>query len=102
MKEKEENEKIMGTISFNELDELVKKTGKSNKQFKEQYDAIVAKYAGNIVAVSADGKIASIPFTDNILEAKKNFEVLKKKLGEENMGTASISYIPKPDETLLL
>lgn len=54
------------------------------------------------MAVSADGKIASIPFTDNILEAKKNFEVLKKKLGEENMGTASISYIPKPDETLLL
>lgn len=28
MKEKEEKEKIMGTISFNELDELVKKQEK--------------------------------------------------------------------------
>ena len=69
---------------------------------EEAREVIIAeKYAGCIVAV-ANGKMASVPFTDDISEAKQNFETLEREIGKENMRGARISYISKPDETLML
>ena len=102
MEDKERIEKLLGAINLKELDELITKTNESNKLFKERYREFVTKYAGKIVAITPEGKIAHIPFTPNITEAKKNFESLEKKIGKENMSTATISYIPKPGKILLL
>jgi len=69
---------------------------------EEAREVIIAeKYVGCIVAV-ANGKMASVPFMDDISEAKQNFETLEREIGKENMRGARISYIPKPDETLML
>lgn len=53
------------------------------------------------MAVTAE-KIVSVPFTDDVSKAKKNFEKLEREIGKENMRGARISYIPKPNEILML
>ena len=47
-------------------------------------------------------KIVSVPFTSDISEAEKNFDILERGIGKENMGSAHITYIPKPNEILML
>jgi hypothetical protein len=101
MEDKKQIESFLREINIEELYEVTEKSNKSNKYFDENFDKIMEKYAGHIVAVSSE-KIASVPFTSDISEAKKNFEILEGEIGKENMGSAIISYIPKPHEILVL
>lgn len=81
--------------------EGIEKSADSRAFFIKKHDEIVKKNEGRIVAVIA-GNIASVPFTDDVAEAQKNFKVLESKIGKENMSSARISYIPGPNETLML
>ena len=101
MRDKVRMEKIVKLFNPEEACEVIKRSKENRDYFKENYDKIVEKYAGCIVAV-ANGKIASVPFTDDISKAKQNFETLEREIGKENMSGARISYIPKPNETLML
>ena len=88
-------------IALGELQGVVKRGIENHKYFEENYDRIVKEYAGRIVAVISE-KIVSVPFTSNISEAEKNFDILEREIGKENMGSAHITYIPKPNEILML
>ena len=101
MGDKVRMEKILKLIDLEEAHEVIKRSNENRNYFKEKYEKIAEKHAGRIVAV-ASGKIASVPFTDSISEAKQNFETLEREIGKENMRGAYISYIPKPGETLML
>jgi len=101
----ENNEKIaeiLKTLKLDVLKERIEQTNQSNSHFLRLYKELGEKYAGNIVAVSATGKIAHIPFTRDISEAKEHFKRLEEQVGRDNMRTATISYIPKPGQILLL
>ena len=101
IRDKVSMEKILKLIDLGEVCEVMKKNNENRSYFKEKHEKIAEKHAGRIVAV-ASGKIASVPFTDSISEAKQNFETLEREIGKENMRGAYISYIPKPGETLML
>ena len=101
MGEKESIEKILKSINLEEAREAIKRSNKSRNIFKENYDKIAVEHSGRIVAVTAE-KIVSVPFTDDVSKAKKNFEKLEREIGKENMRGARISYIPKPNEILML
>lgn len=79
----------------------IEKSADSHAFFKKEHDEIVKKNKGCIVAVIA-GNFASVPFTDDVSKAQENFKVLERKIGKENMSSARISYIPGPDETLMI
>ena len=99
--EKDSIEKILKSINLEEAREAIKRSNKSRNIFKENYDKIAVEHSGRIVAVTAE-KIVSVPFTDDVSKAKKNFEKLEREIGKENMSGARISYIPKPNEILML
>ena len=101
MGEKDSIEKILKSINLEEAREAIKRSNKSRKIFKENYDKIAVEHSGCIVVVTPE-KIVSVPFTDDVSKAKKNFEKLEREIGKENMSGARISYIPKPNEILML
>jgi len=101
MEDKEHIERILRTLDLGELLGVVKRGIENHKYFEENYDRIVKEYAGRIVAVISE-KIVSVPFTSDISEAEKNFDILERGIGKENMGSAHITYIPKPNEILML
>lgn len=92
---------ILKAINLEEIGRVFRKWNRNREYFKENYGDIVEKHAGCIVAVSV-GKIISVPFTDNISEAQKNFEKIEREIGKENLSDAYISYVPKPGRTLIL
>lgn len=101
MGDKDRIEKILKSINLEKMHEIMKRNNESRAYFKENYDKIVKEHAGCIVAVAAR-KIVSVPFTSDVSEARKNFSFLEREVGEKNMSGAYISYIPKPDEILML
>ncbi|HUV80574.1 MAG TPA: hypothetical protein VMW40_07130 [Candidatus Bathyarchaeia archaeon] len=101
MEDKERFEKALGAIDLKELGEMIEKSNRRGRLFEEHYAEFLERYAGKIVAVSDSGKIASVPFTKNVAEAKRNFKTLERKLGKENLRAAA-SYIPEPNKVMLL
>ena len=102
MDDKERFEEALGKIDLKELGEMIEKSNQSGKHFEEHYAEFLKEYAGKIVAVSNSGKIASVPFTANVAEAKRNFKTLEMELGKENLRAATVSYIPEPNKIMLL
>ena len=102
MEDKERIGEALRAIDFKEIGEVIKKSNQSGKYFEEHYAEFLEEYAGKIVAVSDSGKIASVPFTTNVAEAKRNFKTLEMELGKENLSAATVSYIPEPNKIMLL
>lgn len=102
MEEKEHIERVFKSLDFSEVRELINKSNKSKKHFDKHYGELVKKHAGKIVAVSDTGKIVAVPFTDDISKAKENLKILERGIGKENMSGACVSYIPRPNQKLLL
>ena len=101
MEEKDRIEKILKWINLEEARGVMMRSNESRKYFEEHYDKIAEEYAGRIVAVTSE-KIASVPFTDDVFKATKNFEKLEREIGKEDIRGAIISYIPNPNEILIM
>lgn len=89
-----------------EIREIISKTPKINRDnynyFQERFDEIQSEYAGEIIVVLGREVVESHEFTDDLSELRSFLSDLREEYGEEEIENAYITYVPDPDQVLIL